>query len=384
MKAVFLGLAASVMALQSGVALAAFDCAKGEVTVGIARAKTGGFAFFDVAGARGFTIGANEVNAAGGIDGCELRIIDGDTQSNPALAGQVTEELIAQGADIIIAPSDFDVGVGSAAAAQAAGKFSMSPESSSITWTQAVQPNFLIGGMTEEALGRTIGGFVNEQGWKNVYIVTNPAFSFFTAQEKAFRDAYKGAVAGQDNVADDTTDYAAVISKIRAAGDVDAIFLNDYFPHVGAFLKQARAAGITAAVVGNGTASSPALPEVVGAAGLQNVYYVASAYYEGADMDPGLAKMIEAYTAAFGNPPENTNAIVAYYAAHVIAAGLKAAGSTDAGKLTEAILAQKDFAVPGATFYEWTERHPQVSASVIGFDADGKFRLVKMLDTRAY
>lgn len=382
---VCMGLAAAALSAQTGLASAAFDCADGAVTIGIARAKTGGFAFFDVAGARGMAIGVDEINAAGGIDGCMLRIVDGDTQSNPALAGQVAEELIAQGAKIIIAPSDFDVGVGAAIAAQAAGLFSMSPESSSIAWTQAVQPNFLVGGMTEDALGRTIGGFVNGKGWDGVYIVTNTAFSFFTAQEEAFRKAFKGTVVGQDNVADDTTDYSPVVSKIRAAGDrVKVIFLNDYFPHVGTFLKQARAAGITAAVVGNGTFSSTSLPEVVGAAGLQDVYYVASAYYEGEGGDPALASMVAAYQAKFGNFPENTNAIVSYYAAHVIADGLKKAGSTDANALTAAILAQKDFKVPGATFFGWNDRYPAVSASVIGFDADGRFRLVDMLDPRDF
>lgn len=379
------GLIIGGLAIEPTQALADFDCQDGEITIGIARAKTGGFAFFDVAGARGMAVGIDEINADGGIDGCMVKIIDGDTQSNPALAGQVAEELIAQGADIIIAPSDFDVGVGAAIAAQAAGLFSMSPESSSIAWTQAVQPNFFVSGMTEEDLGRTIAGFANSRGWDGAYIVTNTAFSFFTKQEDAFRGVFDGTVVGRDAVTDDTTDYSAVISKIRSAGDdVDVIFLNDYFPHVGTFLKQARAAGITAAVVGNGTFSSTTLPDVVGAAGLQDVFYIASAYYEGEGMNSDLEEMVASYQEKFGNFPENTNAIVAYYAAHVIADGLKKAGSTDADALTNAIMTQTNFQVPGATFFEWRERYPAVSAAVVGFDSDGNFRLVDMLDPRDF
>ena len=364
-------------------AQAAFDCKDGAITIGIARAMTGDFAFFDVAGARGLEIGVDEINAAGGVDGCMIKLISGDTQSNPAQTGQVADELIKQGAKLIIAPSDFDAGVGASMAAQEAGLFSMSPEASSVPWTQAVKPNFVIGAMTEEDLGRAIGSFVNEKGWKNAYVVTNTAYSFFTNQEKSFRDVFKGKVVGQDTVKEDTADYSAVVSKIRAAGDsVDVVFINDYFPHVGTFLKQLRAAGIKTAVVGNSTFSSPTLPEVVGAEGLQNVYYVASAYFEGKDIDPGLKKMIDAYQKKFATFPENSNSIVAYYAAYILADALKTAGSTNADGITKAILAQKDFKVPGAIFYEWKDRYPSVSAAVVGFDAGGAFRQIELIDPR--
>ncbi len=384
MKKLFV-LAAALAASYATASQAAFDCKDGAVTIGAARAKTGGFAFFDVAGTRGLEVGIDEINAAGGIEGCQIKLIQGDTQSNPAQTGQVADELIKQGAQIIIAPSDFDAGVGASVAAQAAGLFSISPEASSVAWTQAVQPNFFVGGMTEDDLGKAIGGFANNKGSESAYIVTNTAYSFFTAQEKVFREVFKGEIVGQDAVNEDTADYSAVVSKIRDAGDkVKVIFLNDYFPHVGTFLRQARAAGITAAVIGNGTFSSTTLPEVVGAAGLQDVYYVASAYYEGKDIDPGLKTMIDAYQKKFGNFPENTNAIVSYYAAYIIADALKAAGSTDADAVTKAILAQKDLKLPGAIYYAWNDRYPSVSATVVGFDKDGNFTQVEMLDPRSF
>ena len=382
-KLAFGGLAALCAASFSDGAAAAFDCAGGAVTIGLARAKTGDFAFFDVAGARGLTIGVDQINAAGGIDGCPIKLIEGDTQSNPAVTGQVAEELIRGGAKIIVPPSDFDAGVGASIAAQAAGLFSISPEASSIPWTQAVKPNFFIGGMTEEDLGHSIAGFANKRGWDGAYIVTNTAYSFFTNQEKAFRAAFKGKVVGQDEVKDDASDYSAAVSKIRQAGAaVKVVFINDYFPHVGTFLKQLRAAGVTAAVLGNSTFSSPTLPDVVGAAGLQDVYYVTSAYYEGKDIDPGLAKMIAAYQAKFSTFPENLNSITAYQTALVLADALKAAGSTDATALTKAVLAQKDLKVPGTIYYAWGDRYPLVSATVVGFDPAGAFKQVDMLDPR--
>src|SRR5262249_29536806 len=45
-----MGLAVLLGVATSTTALAAFDCKDGAITIGFARAKTGGFAFFDVAG----------------------------------------------------------------------------------------------------------------------------------------------------------------------------------------------------------------------------------------------------------------------------------------------------------------------------------------------
>ena len=68
--------------------------------------------------------------------------------------------------------------------------------------------------------------------------------------------------------------------------------------------------------------------------------------------------------------------------ADILADALKTAGSTNADGITKAILAQKDFKVPGAIFYEWKDRYPSVSAAVVGFDAGGAFRQIELIDPR--
>jgi len=383
-KLAFYGLASLVsMAVLAEPSFAAFDCKDGAITIGSARGKTGGFAFFDDAGRKGITIAIDQINAAGGIDGCQIKLIEGDTQSNPAMASQVAEELIRAGAQIILTPADFDIGVGASQAAQAAGKFSFSPEASSIAWPEAVGPDFVIGATTIADLGTAIAGFANERGWKGAYVVTNTAFNFFTDQEKVFNQVYKGKIVGRDDIADDATDYSAVVTKIRNAGDaVEVIFLNDYFPHVGTFIKQLRAAGLKTPVIGNGTISSAALPEVVGAAGLQDVYYVGTAYYEGKDVDPDVAKFVADYAAKFGSGPENGNSILAYYGGLIVADALRKAGSTDAAAISKAIAEQKDLKLPGATYYAWENRYPRTSQTVIGFTPEGAFKAVEVIDAR--
>ena len=80
--------------LAAASPVAAFECTDGSVKLGLARAVPGGFSFFDISGANGVRIAVEEINGAGGIEGCPLEVLSGDTQSNPALSGQIAEELI--------------------------------------------------------------------------------------------------------------------------------------------------------------------------------------------------------------------------------------------------------------------------------------------------
>lgn len=363
----------------------AFDCADGAVRIGLARSITGGFAAFDTPGANGMRIAVEEINAAGGIGGCPIELIAGDSQSNPGLAGQVAEDLIRQGAHVIVPASDMDMGMGAAIAAQAAGLLSISPESGSPDWVAAIGPNHFIGGVSAADLARSAARFINDQGWNNVYVVTNESFNWFTAKDAPLAAALAGSVVGRDGTNNEMSDFAAIVSRIRGMQDqIDVIFLNDYFPRVGTFIRQLRAAGVTAPIVGESTFPSAALPEVVGAEGLQGVYYVTSAFFEGAEgRDPALEPMIARYQEQFGAFPENLNAVLGYQIGHILGMALDQAGSTDAGAVAAALLGMTDIRVAGTDYYGFASSYPEKSASVGGFDDEGRFVLVTDIDTRS-
>ena len=370
-------------ALLASTATQAFDCKGGSINIGFAKAQTGFFAFFDNVGAQGALVAIDIINQKGGIDGCVIKALRKDTQSNPALARQVAEDLIRDGANIIIAPADFDIGVGASQAAQDAGKFAISFEASSSAWTGAVGPNFFTAAITEDDQGRAMAAYAIQKKWDSTYIVTNGAFNIFTTTEKAFLKYYPGKLVGRDTVADDATDYAPVVSKIRAAGDnIQFVFLNDYFPHVGTFIKQLRAAGVNLPVLGNQNYSSRALPQSVGAAALKDVAYIAQGFYEGADVSPQVHEFTALYEKKFGTFPENANALAGFEGMLVLADGLTKAGATDAAAITASISSQKDFQQPSSIVYSWINRHPSRSAAAIGFDQAGQFIELAKIDPR--
>ncbi len=347
-------------------------CPDGSIKIGIAKAKTGGFEFFDSAGANGSQIAFDQLNAAGGIDGCTFDVMWEDTKSDPAQGQQAAQNLIDAGAQVIILPSDFDLGAPASLAAQAAGLFAMSPEASSPDWTVAAAPYTVVQALTSEDTGRGQAGFAAQKSWDSTYVVTNEAYNFFKEMEGAFTDAFGGTIVGRSVVADDATDYSAVISKIRGLSPAPSfIYLNDYFPHVGTFVKQMLDAGLTIPVLGNGTYASPDLVNVIGPKRVKDVYYVSQAFYEGPTASADALSFVKDYEATFGGFPPNANAQAGYEGVMGLAEALKAAGTTDAAALTAAMTAQKEFSVAGGEIYEWTDKVTSRRASVVGFDDAG-------------
>jgi branched-chain amino acid transport system substrate-binding protein len=351
-------------------------CKNGKIIVGEARAETGDFAFFDVVAMNGNELAIDQFNREGGLLGCKLTVISEDMKGDPSLGGRVANDLIAKGAQILFSPSDFDVGIAAAQAGEKAGLVGTS-EASAVNMPDAVGPHFFAAGITEEGLGLAEADFAKEKGWKTAYVVTNEQFSFFTNIEKFFRSKFQGTVVARDVVADTQTDYSAVISKIAATPNVDVIFLNDYFPHVGTFIKQLRDAGIETPVLGNNSYSSLAFPDVVGKTRMSQVYYASPVFWEGKTLDPAVQKVLDAYKAKFGKVPDNNNFMEGYDSALLLLDGVKQAGTLDADAVAKAINEETNVQLPGATLTRWVDRHTQRTLVIIGFDDQGNFIQVK-------
>ena len=98
----------------------------GPIIIGAAVAESGGFELYDNAQTSGMQYAIDEINAAGGIDGREFKLITADHKTDPAQVQAVTQELLDEGADAIVTTVDYDFGAPAALAASKAGKVSIS------------------------------------------------------------------------------------------------------------------------------------------------------------------------------------------------------------------------------------------------------------------
>jgi branched-chain amino acid transport system substrate-binding protein len=362
-------------------------CKNGHILIGIDKGQTGAASFFDIAGARGLQIAIDEVNAAGGIHGCQISTISGDSQSNPAVAAQVAQDMISKGVQILVVPDDFDQGIAAAQAGHKAGLLTLSTAASSTQFGTAVGPHFFSGGITTDILGGDAAKFALSKGWKNAYFVENQALAYFTEQDAAYKATSGVTVVGTDiNNSFTAADFSSTISKIQATNPKpDAIYALLTFPPVGTFVKQLRAAGIKTPVLGDVTIDTRDFPALVGASGSQNVYCVTIAYWVGAGKDPqtdaAMNKFAQEYQAKFNQFPEQTNAPTAYLYFTAIAKALNQSGVIDADTAAKAIDAQKNLQLPGAVLHGWRNGYAVWNGTVVGFTPSGDFTKVTVYES---
>jgi branched-chain amino acid transport system substrate-binding protein len=355
-------------------------CKNGQILMGVDKGQTGGASFFDIAGANGMQIAIDETNAAGGIHGCKIATSSGDAQSNTAVGGQVAQDLINKGVQILVVPDDLDLGIAAAQAGHKAGLLTLSGAASSTNFGTAVGSNFFNGGIGTDILGVDAAKFALSKGWKKAYFVENQSLAYFTEQDTAYKNTPGVSVLGTDvNNSFTAADFGSTVSKIAAA-QPDVIYNLLTFPPAGTFVKQLRAAGIKTPVVGDVTLDTRDVIPLVGAAGLQNVYAVTIAYWVGAgkdpQTDPGMAKFAQEYQAKFGHFPEQTNAPTAYLFFLAVFKALNQSGVVDADTASKAINAQKDLQVAGVTLHRWANGQAVWNATVIGFTPSGDFTQV--------
>ena len=355
-------------------------CKNGQILMGVDKAQTGGASFFDIAGANGMQIAIDEVNAAGGIHGCKIATISGDAQTNTAVGGQVAQDMINKGVQILVVPDDLDLGIAAAQAGHKAGLLTLSAAASSTNFGTAVGSNFFNGGIGTDVLGADAAKFALSKGWKKVYFVENQSLAYFTEQHTAYKNTSGVTDVGTDvNNSFTASDFASTVSKIASAKP-DVIYNLLTFPPAGTFVKQLRAAGIATPVVGDVTLDTRDVIDLVGAKGLQGVYAVTIAYWVGAGKDsktdPGMGKFAQEYQAKFGHFPEQTNAPTAYLFFLAVFKALNQSGVIDADSASRAINAQKDLQVAGVVLHRWDNGHAVWNATVVGFTPAGEFTQV--------
>jgi len=357
-------------------------CKNGHITIGFAKEKTGPTAFIDIPGTQAVEIAIDEINAAGGIHGCQIATIFGDTKGDPATAAQVAEELIRKGAQILFVSDDFDLGVAAAQAGEKAGLLVLSSGAASTQFGKAVGPHLFSGGISTNVLGTSVARFAVSKGWKNAFILVNKALAYFTEQDTAYRSVSGVTVVGEDsNNSFTASDFSSTISKIANTNPKpDVIYDLLTFPPVATFVKQLRAAGLATPVLGDTAMASRQFPETTGKTGIDNVYYCTVAYYEGAGIDsavdPAMVKFTQEYQAKFGTFPEGANAPDGWLFFNAIAKALKQPNVNTVDAATRAINAEQGLVLPGNTLRRWTDGYAVWDGNIVSFTPTGEFRYV--------
>ncbi len=354
-----------------------------EILIGHVASLTGDTATFGVSADEGIRLALDEVNAAGGVLGKQVRVITEDDRSLPDEAKTVANKLITR--DEVVAILGEIASSRSIAIAPVCEDYKipmLSPGSTNPKVTEGYEyvfRNCFIDPFQGEAIARFAMEELNAKRVAFLY----PVNSDYGVGLRQFITQTVTSLGGEI-VADESyteksdVDFNAQLTKIKASNP-DVIFVPGYYTEAGLIAKQARALGITAPLVGGDGWDSDLTIEMGGDA-IEGSFF---ANHYSADEDrPEVQAFVQAYKAKYNGKTPDAMAILSYDALKIMVDAINRAGSTDGEAIKDALASTKDF--PGASGTTTiNEQHNADKAIVILEIADGAFKFRTKIEPRS-
>ena len=333
------------MLLGAGVALFAFTAQPAlsdELIIGGALSLTGVQAPLDEPGFRGAQVAVDYLNANGGLLGKEVKFVNIDGKSDPVTVGNVAVQLIDSGAELIVAPCDFDFGGPASREAQKAGIVGISTCASDplySSWSLGDKQFTL--SMWNTTMGAAAADYaLKERGWKTAYVVTDQFIAYTKSLSKYFIAHYEangGKVLLEDTYTNGDNDFSAQLARLQALEEKpDVIFISSYGSDIGAIIRALREVGYDAPVLGGDSYDDPALHETLGESMGNDIYFVTHTWM-GPEAHPDMPKFIDLYKTKFGELPDTSFVAVGWDTVMMLAQAVEAAGTTEGAAVAKAL-----------------------------------------------
>ena len=340
----------SLSLILIGSLLFSFACnpaASGDkVRIGVFMSTTGTTANFGISSVNGIKLAADEVNAAGGINGKQVELLIQDDRSDANEAATIVTKFVNQDqVHAILGEVASSRSIAAAPIAQSAQIPMLTPSSTNPEVTR--KGNFIFRScFIDPVQGAAIAQFAAKSlGAKTAAIMVDRKNDYSTGLEKVINETFTklgGKITAVQSYQEGDQDFNAQLTSLKG-GNPEVIFVPGYYNDVGLIAKQARDRGITVPLVGGDGWDSVQLYAIGGKA-LNGSYF--TNHYSPYDTDPKVQKFVNDYKTRYGNVPDAL-AATAYDAARIMFDAIKRSKSLGGNDIREALVATKDF--PGVT-----------------------------------
>ncbi len=312
-----------------------------DIIVGEYGSMTGGQATFGISTDDGVKLAVKERNAAGGVHGRMIKLINYDDQGKTQEATTAVNKLIHEDhAVAILGEVASTLSLAGGRVAQDAGVPMISPSSTNEKVTR-------IGEMVSRVCfidsfqGYVGASFAREKlGFTKAATLYDRSQAYSSGLRLDFKKAFAklgGTVVTEQAYASDNNDYAAQLTAIKNANP-EFIYVPGYYTEVVNIARQARQLGITAPMIGGDGWVSEDLKNAGTA--LDGCYF--SDHYAKEDDRPEVKNFLRNFQAAYNRQPDSMAAL-GYDAAKLLFDAMDRTNSTDGKLLAEAINSTKDF-----------------------------------------
>jgi branched-chain amino acid transport system substrate-binding protein len=317
-----------------------------EIVVGHFGSMTGADATFGQSTDDGIRLAIDEANAAGGINGKQIKLVTMDTQGKSEEAAAVVTRLIEQHR-VMAVLGEVASGRSLAAAPIAQSKKvpMISPSSTNPKVTEVGDFIFRVC-FIDPFQGTVMAKFAAESlKVKKVAVLREVSSDYSMGLSDYFIQKFKelgGTIVADLSYQNQDKDFKAQLTQIKSSNP-EAIFIPGYYTQVGLIARQARELGIKAPLLGGDGWDSQKLFEIGGEA-VNGSYF--SNHYSTDSTDPAAVEFMTKFKAKYNRSPDGLSA-AGYDAAQVLIAAMKATPELNHKNLRDQLAAIKDF--PGAT-----------------------------------
>ena len=345
------------------------------IKIGFLGALTGDVAMFGKPTLEGMKMAAEDLNAAGGILGKKIEIVEADNRGDKQEGASVTQKLISRD-NVIAIVGDPTTGITKVAApiAQKAGVLLISAGATGPGVVENGDFIFRNTLLDSVAIPACIDYFANDLKYKKVAIITSDNNDYSVGFSQTFRDAAKGKgieIVADEKVKDGDKDFSGQVTNIKAKKP-DVIFFSGYYTEGALIMKEARKQGVKANMFGGDGLFSPEFIKLGGSAAEGSMSALGFAPEQAS---PETAKFIEAFKKKFAGQLPGLFDAQGYDGVMMIADAIKRANSADPKVFKTAMAATKNFQGVSGTITIRANREPIKTPLCLLAVKDGKFVL---------
>lgn len=317
-----------------------------KVRIGVFMSLTGSTANFGISSVNGIKMAADEVNAAGGINGKQIELLVQDDRSDASEAATIVTKFVTQDqVHAILGEVASSRSIAAAPIAQNAKIPMLTPSSTNPEVTK--KGDFIFRScFIDPVQGAAIAQFAARTlNAKRAALMVDRKNDYSTGLEKVIHETFTrmgGQIVATQSYQEGDQDFNAQLTSLKGANP-EVIFVPGYYNDVGLIAKQARDKGINVPLVGGDGWDSVQLYAIGGTA-LNGSFF--TNHYSPFDTDPKVQKFVSSYKSRYNTTPDAL-AATAYDAALIMFDAIKRANSLDGTAIRDALAATKEF--PGVT-----------------------------------
>ncbi|WP_046498576.1 ABC transporter substrate-binding protein [Syntrophomonas zehnderi] len=371
-----LALILCVLMLTTLVAGCGGDKKSDTIKLGFLGAKTGEVANYGIPAEKGMQLAIEEINQSGGVLGKKLVGIYDDNKGDSSEIANIATKYATQ--DKVAAM----VGDPCTGLTKVAAKIAQTNQvvlfSGGATGTGVVEIGDYVFRNTlldQFAVPVVVDWMINQQGWKNIAVITSLNNGYSTALTPVFKDAIKkqgGKIVLEESINDKETNFTAQVTKLKNA-HADVLVFTGYYTEAALIMTEIQKKGLDINLIGGDGLYGSDLAKLGKKAVEEKVIFYCG--FSSDKPSPESAKFVAAYKEKYNEEPDMFSAQY-YDAVMILAKAMQDANSADPKVFKNELAKLKDYpGVSGITSFR-EDREPLKSTVFLQTVKDGKWALV--------